>query len=441
MTSNRWIETSRKLYAALLTLYPQEHRAEFGEPMRQVFSDQCRSVYAEKGAWGIFLLWLRILPDLGYTALLEHITSPRAAWGLMEPVPNAPLPWKGVFLILLPGLVYLVGQVAQLVTGEIWFYFVTYRVTFFLIIPPLIAWVITRRFPLWGLIPLGLFFRVTQEIGYQLIVWHPGLFLGIPVLKTILDAARQIEQNLWLVIVPLAIATLLLGWWYVRQQRPPRSFWVWLGVYGAMIMIAIAQDYAWLSEYAQVVDMEPVDFRVFLISNIQWILHPSLSLLLLVFLGTFFTRRHGFFAILILVGYVLPTTLVGLQNFGVYPNPAFALAIFSAAILAYRTILTLVAPIWMSRAASQTGKRRIVLACIAIALAIHALAQFHPAVLYATHPDMQVTPNWILSVALEELQLISAFLLAIAMYQNAQPERNAPEAAPLQAAEFSARQA
>lgn len=139
MTSNRWIETSRKLYAALLTLYPQEHRAEFGDPMRQVFQDQCRSAYAQQGAFGIFLLWLRTLPDLGYSALLEHVTSPRAAWGLMEPVPNAPLPWKGVFLILLPGLVYLVSQVAQLVTGETWFYFVTYRVTFFLILPPIIA--------------------------------------------------------------------------------------------------------------------------------------------------------------------------------------------------------------------------------------------------------------------------------------------------------------
>ena len=206
-------------------------------------------------------------------------------------------------------------------------------------------------------------------------------------------------------------------------------------------MIAIAQDYAWLSEYAQVVDLEPVDFQVFLISNIQWILHPSLSLLLLVFLGTFFTRRHGFFAILILVGYVLPTTLVGLQNFGAYPNPALALTIFSAAILAYRATLTLVAPIWMSRAASQTGKKRIVLACLAIALTIHALAQFHPAMLYPAHPDMQVNPGWVLNVAIEELQLISAFLLAIAMYQNVQPKTNAPEAAPLQEAELSAGQA
>lgn len=277
-----------------------------------------------------------------------------------------------------------------------------------------------------------------------MIVWHPGLFLGIPVLKTILDAARQIEQNLWLVIVPLAIATLLLGWWYVRQQRPPRSFWVWLGVY-ALVACAkiVGLEYAAFTQTLQQSlsaspDSETIKWLGLYTS---WILYPVIALLFLIFLGMFFTRRHGFFAILILVGYVIPTTLVGMQNFSAYPNPAFALAVFSAAILAYRATLTLVAPIWMSRTTSQTGKKRIVLACIAIALAIHALAQFHPAVLYAAYPDMQVTLNWILSVALEELQLISAFLLAIALYQNVQLKMNAPEAAPLQAAEFSARQA
>jgi len=128
----------------------------------------------------------------------------------------------------------------------------------------------------------------------------------------------------------------------------------------------------------------------------------------------FFTRRHGFFSILLLVGYILPTSLVGLQDFEAYPNPTLALAIFSAAILAYRAILTLVAPIWMSRAASQTNKKRIILVCIATALIVETLAQFYPVMLY----DIPVTLSWIISVALYELKLISAFALAIVMYQN-----------------------
>jgi hypothetical protein len=120
MTNTRWIDTSRRLFGLMLNLYPREYRSDFGASMLQVFTDQCRCAYQEKGGLGIFFLWLRTLPDLGYTAIVEHCTSPRADWGLMEPVPNAPLPWKGVILVLLPGLVYLVSQIAQL-TGQPWY--------------------------------------------------------------------------------------------------------------------------------------------------------------------------------------------------------------------------------------------------------------------------------------------------------------------------------
>lgn len=171
MQTNRWIESSKKLFARLLNLYPRDHRADFSVSMQQVFSDQCRDAYLEKGTSGVVLLWLRVLPDLGYTAVLEHLNSPRAAWGLMEPVPNAPLPWKGVFMILLPGLVYLVSQIGQL-TGETWYLTVYYRAAFFLIIPVLAVWVVSRRFPIWGLIPVGLLYKLVQEMGYQLINLH-----------------------------------------------------------------------------------------------------------------------------------------------------------------------------------------------------------------------------------------------------------------------------
>jgi hypothetical protein len=436
MTTNPWIETSRKIYAALLILYPQEHRAEFGEPMRQVFRDQCRTAYEQRGRFGILLLWLRTLPDLGYTALLEHVTSPRATWGLMEPVPNAPLPWKGVFLILLPGLAYLAGQIAQLITGETWFYFVTYRVTFFLIIPPLIAWVITRRFPLWGLIPLGLFFSVTQETGYQFIATHPKLFSGNPILKVIQNAARQVSENLWLLLIPLAITTLLLGWWYVRQKKPMRSFWFWLGVYALVVCARFGQEYPWAAQAVGDLSTYYSDQGVWewIYSLIASILYPYVAFLLLIFLGAFFTRRHGFFAILILVGYIIPTSVIGPQDFNQYPNPTLALGVFSTVILVYRSILTLVAPIWMSRNPSQTGKKRVILISIAAALAIHAVTQFYRVMLLS---PAYLTSNWIFSVALDELKLISAFLLAISIYQNAPSQIDEPEPAQIRPAELT----
>jgi uncharacterized protein YneF (UPF0154 family) len=441
MSTHFWIQKSQKLYCALLSLYPKEHRDDYANSMRQVFTTQCHAAYEQRGLFGIILLWLRTLPDLGYTALLEHVTSPRASWGLMEPVHNAPLPWKGVFLILLPGLAYLAGQIAQLLTGKVWFYFVTYRVTFFLIIPPLIAWVITRRFPLWGLIPLGLFFRVVQEIGYKFIVMHPELFSGNPVLNLILKIALQIRDNLWLLVIPLSLITLLLGFWYVYQQKAFRSFWVWLGVYLLVAFVQCGQGYAQLNQTLRSIPELYLDPEIvkWLSYYVSWILYPTVSLLLLVFIGTFFARRHGFFAILILVGYVLPTTLMGLQDFNQYPNSALALGVFSAVILVYRSILTLVAPIWMSRSRLQTDKKRVIVISIATALVIHAVAQFYPLLLYPVNSGVQVTFDWIITIALDELKIISAFLLAIAMYQNISQEIHIPEKTFIPAVELTAK--
>jgi hypothetical protein len=169
MTPTAYNSLSARLFTFLLKLYPREHRDEFAVPMRQVFDRQCRDASRRKGRAGIFLLWLRTLPDLVRSILTEHLTAPGASHGLMEPVPGAPLPWKGVLLVLLPGLVYLVSQVAQL-TGQPWYLTVYYRAAFFLILPPLAAWIITRRFPLWGLIPVGLLFRLCRR---SVTCWSP----------------------------------------------------------------------------------------------------------------------------------------------------------------------------------------------------------------------------------------------------------------------------
>jgi hypothetical protein len=436
MVTNRWIKNSRKIYAALLSLYPTEHRDNYATSMQQVFTDQCRSAYQKKSAFGIILLWLRILPDLGYTALLEHITSSRVTWGLMEPVPNAPLPWKGVFLILLPGLVYLVSQIAQL-TGQPWYMTVYYRAAFFLIIPVLVVWAITRRFPLWGLIPVGLLYRLAQEIGYQLIVLHPQAFSSNPLLNLILTMARQVQQDLWRLVIPFTIAILSLAWRYVQKQKPSHSFWLWLGIYILIACATIMPDYISTMQYAS---ESPSSYSSGVINDwfnysFKWMVYDITAFLLLIFIGTLFTRRHGFFAILILMGYILPTIIVGfpwsMENVS---NPELALTIISIAILAYRSLLSLIAPIWMSRASSQVGKKRAILIPIIIALGIHAVMQFYPILIY---PEQNLTTQWVFSVALDELKLISAICLGIVMYQNTQPGIDTSSKTPVEYPELS----
>lgn len=69
------VAVSEKLYRKLLRLYPEPHRREFGEPMAQLFRDQCRDAWERGHHAGVIKLWLRTLPDLGKTSVAEQITS------------------------------------------------------------------------------------------------------------------------------------------------------------------------------------------------------------------------------------------------------------------------------------------------------------------------------------------------------------------------------
>ena len=155
MNKNRWIDFSRRIYARFLGLYPSAHRDEYGQAMLQLFGDQCRSAFERRGGPGLAALWLRTLFDLGLSAIAEHLSAPGAQLGLLDAIPNKPLPWKGVGLVLVPGLLLFSAQVAQL-AGKSWVFTVLTRVPYLLMVPVLLVWLITRKYPVWGLIPLGL---------------------------------------------------------------------------------------------------------------------------------------------------------------------------------------------------------------------------------------------------------------------------------------------
>jgi hypothetical protein len=423
MTTNRWIKNSRSVYQALLRLYPKEHCNHYGAPMLQVFTDQCQDAYQLKGWLGIILLWLRTLPDLGHTLLLEHITAPGASWGLMEPVPNAPLPWKGVLLVLLPGLFYLISQIVQL-TGEPWYLTIYYRAAFLLIIPVLIVWVVTRRFPIWGLIPLGLLYRLVQEIGYQVITLHPGAFSSNPLLNAVLTAAQMVEKDLAIPVIIFTTAILFLAWRYIRQQKPSSSFWVWMGIFLLIAAIKSMSGVGWIIPFSPdyTAYMSPDDIQSMFRNAITWDLYNASALLLLIFIGTLFTRRHGLFAIMIPVGYILPTILFGLMD---ADDPTNNLVIISFAVLAYRALLSLITPIWMSRTISQTGKKRVVIISITLALGIHMVLQLYQNfVLLSNQGYFNQTyfnaqyMRWGIDVTLDALKIISAIILGLSMYQN-----------------------
>jgi capsular polysaccharide biosynthesis protein len=67
------VALSGRLFQRLLAAYPAEHRREYGPAMAQLFRDQCRDAWGDARGRGLIWLWLRVLPDLVKTSVLEHI--------------------------------------------------------------------------------------------------------------------------------------------------------------------------------------------------------------------------------------------------------------------------------------------------------------------------------------------------------------------------------
>jgi capsular polysaccharide biosynthesis protein len=74
-TDSRGVVFSQKLFQRLLTAYPKRHREEYGPAMAQLFRDQCRAAWHEARWWGLTTVWLRVLPDLVKTSVLEHLST------------------------------------------------------------------------------------------------------------------------------------------------------------------------------------------------------------------------------------------------------------------------------------------------------------------------------------------------------------------------------
>jgi capsular polysaccharide biosynthesis protein len=80
------VVVSEKLFERLLAAYPEAHRREFGPAMAQLFRDQCREAWRAGRGWGLTRLWLRVLPDLLKTSLLEHLLALKERKGTLDKV-------------------------------------------------------------------------------------------------------------------------------------------------------------------------------------------------------------------------------------------------------------------------------------------------------------------------------------------------------------------
>ncbi len=355
MNSERWIDLSRRVYARLLKLYPQDHRVEYGPEMLQAFTDQCREAWRVGGGGGLIALWLRSLVDLVISATREQISSPRAAWGLLEAVPNAPLPWKGVALVSIPGLIFLVAQIGQ-VTGQPWFLLMVYRAGYFLIIPVLLVWAITRKFPIWGLIPLGVLFNTAWWYGARL--QNLGLDGSNPVSSRLMIFMRGIQPAEKIVMVAGLLVTMALFTWIAaRRGHITPGTRIWLGINFLFIAVNMAQHYLgeiWVFYHYQVigVDLQYPFLRSWIAQHAPYDFYLNAGFPVMILAGALLIRKYGRLALLLPLGYLLPEVLVGNLS-AEAPN----LFLISAVVLAYRLLVALVAPIWIVRSASERNRK------------------------------------------------------------------------------------
>lgn len=414
MRSNQNIERSRRVYARLLYLFPREHREEYGTSMLQLFTDQLRAVGQQEGGGGFFVLWLRTLWDLGISAIKEQFSSPHLTPGLLEAVPNQPLPWKGVALVLVPGLAFFIAQLAQL-SGQDWFYWMIFRAGYFLILPVLIVWAWKRKFPLWGLVPLGLFFRTLWNLDYRIffggfIRVHSQWFSWLKWEESTADIFRVAV----ICMVTAVIIVLLIV--FARRRQLPRKAWYWLGAYIVLCAAYVGGNYLFYYN-----DGVRVWWRLYDIA--PSILYESIGFLVLILLGSFFARRHGRLAMLLLMGYLLPTVVYG--RFGTYGNSLpenvtnnFLLFI-SITVLLYRFIIALAAPVWVVRSAAPGAQRKASFITLLICVAIQAVMNIGVIVFMTL--NYQYTDftwlNWYVTFA-AELVAVAGICLATVLYRD-----------------------
>jgi hypothetical protein len=394
------------------------------------FTDQCREAYQEQGKRGILALWPRTLVDVGINIVSQHLTDPQASLGLLQANPNAPLPWKGVLLVLIPGLIFFVSQIAQLTTDNDWFFIAFYRAAYYLILPVLLVWLLTRRFPVWGLIPLGLLYKLLGS-------YYPhDIFSNIPYVRSIkalhvdpfTSTYPTVDLNYLIPLSACAVVLCALIWYITRQQQIPSAAWIWMILFGVLVVFQI------IEQLHQVMTMEGLDWstalrdpyaQYYITQMPLWYLYQSLPFLLLVFLGALFARRYSGMSFLLILGYMLPTIVFG--RYGEW-NEALPFYLVGTALLIYRFVVALVAPVWLVRAASVPKRQRAAAIPVAIAILTHISLNLVAYVAMANVTGYQPSVLNFVMIIWDQLILAAGLGLAVSLYLPKEQESVSPPA-------------
>jgi hypothetical protein len=155
------------------------------------------------------------------------------------------------------------------------------------------------------------------------------------------------------------------------------------------------------------------DLKQYIVDSTLWYLYDSLPFLLLVFIGKLFASKHEGLSFLILLGYLLPTVIFG--RYGMW-NETIPFYLVTLAVLIYRFVVALVAPIWLVRAASIPGRQRAAAIPVAIAIICQISLNVIVSLIWAGQSDYQpsllnfVMPVW------NQFILAAGLGLAVTLY-------------------------
>jgi hypothetical protein len=333
--NDRRIKRSKRLYASLINLYPKKYAAEYGPAMVQVFTDQCRDASRDSRFFGLPGLWVRTLIDLCKTAIREHLAASREG-GVGAAFPGAPLPWKELALILLPGLVTLMlymlfslgaGKLAGVIFDGALYLSVALVI---------LAWWRAKKFPAWGLIPAGLFV--------------------VQIIKLLTALLIRLHLSTGIITVLFVLAIPCFFHLYTRHHSISRASWFCF-VFFAFLWIGQFAMALYIGHNLQMFFDNRSNLEVTM-SSLMWGATSKCAVLLFfILLGTLFARRHGSLAVLLPASWLFFTT--GIVDFtqGSF-NVSFLFPVACCLCIA------VLFPAWIARSALVTQQTRAVTALI-----------------------------------------------------------------------------
>jgi hypothetical protein len=206
--------------------------------MRQLFCDLCRDAYVKNGFFGLARLWLRTLPDL-------VASSTAAYWEVIEVAlmrlnyAVTPVSWGKVALVVVPGLLFGVSRVMDLLTMPAGLAFQLVAIL------ALGALVVQRRIPLWGLLALGLLAGWALQWMNTLLPEELMRGLVRSDLPAVNDLGRQLMYSSDVRQLFVAIPVWLVSIWLLWKYRPlwRRATWsvllLGLAIVSASILISV----------------------------------------------------------------------------------------------------------------------------------------------------------------------------------------------------------